>query len=899
MNYLKQFLPLTVAVFAFLSCQQELTFGTDESDVFNAMPEAFVDSSTKTSLASDNVVVWSGGDRISIFEGSDARKVYEIDSMYVGSASGRFVRVDGMEANEETMLFDRTLAAYPYSEDLSVGITQDGTLSVSGVDFHSEQHYREGSFSEDSFPMLAVSPLGERSIAFKNIGGLIKLSMTGNCSVVKIMVEGNNGEPLSGLATVVVGENGVPFIESWSEASSAVSIICEPAVTLDPETETSFYISVPPTQFDEGFVVTVTDSEGRTMAQSTTNTNTVNRSTILSMPAFYVEMQLDAEATENYIRVGDIVSYDASTGTAVISKSSDDIPAVGNAFVLPDTYGYGIRVVEEVEVISDDKVQLRTVQGNISNVFKNTSFTLATAGHVATKSAVNGPVVTPSSIGYYDDFGQYQEVYNNEMMTKASYTKDFALWSIGGDYGGISFSSALSLVKYVLSAELNGVFEFDFGEKVISEVRKVGDLKRFKYTLEGKINHDVLWNFNLDGSFSEGKDEIVVRNAIKPIVIKFLVSGVPVVMTVYTHLGKSTELTANGEVDVNFEYGFNAGFSMGLEWVSGGGAHPVYSAELSLNTPELSISASADLMSKVSYYPRIEIKLYDLIGPWAEMRPYLKENVKAGAMASTSGDRYVGWTSDTYSGFDAKLGLNVGFGAFSDEVCSTNVLNLVGDTPLFHAPYRISHESPESGLEITAGESVSTTFLVESYSPLTGRYYPCPGAFVNYQVDGGEANPSVSMTDMSGYAYCSWATDIEDEGELTMTASIVNSEGGSIDEAKMYMDVTGGDRIRVYCATDYVHMYLWMGGSVPVWAWPGLSYSYTENVDGVTYKVWDFTLPEEYWSSSFQILFNDSEHVQTNDSSPFMLSLVMFFDLVSGGSPNDYDDLYSVVPVLR
>lgn len=151
-----------------------------------------------------------------------------------------------------------TIAVYPFNEDLTVTSGDNGNYIIEGISFPSEQKYIAGSFSDEAFPMTAICEQSNKSLSFKNIGGVLKLSLTGSYSVSQITLTGNSGEPLSGSATV----------------------------TLDPDTATNFYISIPPTDFEGGFTVTVTDSERRNTIKTTGKQNVVKRSNILAIPEF-------------------------------------------------------------------------------------------------------------------------------------------------------------------------------------------------------------------------------------------------------------------------------------------------------------------------------------------------------------------------------------------------------------------------------------------------------------------------------------------------------------------------------------------------------------------------------------------------------------------------------------
>ncbi|MBQ8049835.1 MAG: hypothetical protein IJ271_09305, partial [Bacteroidales bacterium] len=329
----KVFALACMAVFAAVGCQEEAFEGRMDPDNYFVSVESF-GSDTRTALGEGRSVVWSEKDRIAIFEGSGSGQAYQVLDAYVGKSSAEFSPVEGLMTGGTAEALDGTVAVYPFDESITVAAGAEGTYTISGIEFPSEQIYAAGSFADEAFPMAGLSASGSRSLSFRNIGGVLKFSLTGDYSVSRITLTGNSGEPLSGSATVTLGSDGIPSVTMSDDASTSVSLLCDPAVQLDPETATDFYISIPPTEFEAGFTVTVTDSEGADHSKSTERQNTVRRSRILVMPMLgsgdFSIMKLagnakvyDEEKTDYFKSV--------ESGKIVIdpSMAEEDIPQVG------------------------------------------------------------------------------------------------------------------------------------------------------------------------------------------------------------------------------------------------------------------------------------------------------------------------------------------------------------------------------------------------------------------------------------------------------------------------------------------------------------------------------------------------------------------------------------------
>lgn len=290
----------SIAVSAMTGCQEEQFRGDMDPDNYYASVETF-DGKTKTALGADRSVVWSSDDRIAVFENGTGT-AYEILDSYVGKSSGEFSLVEGLTTEGFTGDVDVTMAAYPFDEGLNMFAVSEDTYEISGLAFPAEQTYTPGSFADLSFPMVAVTSAGSRNLSFKNVGGVLKLSLTGDYAVSNITLKGNSGELLSGTSSVTVGKDGIQSVQMDPETSGQeVTLLCDPAVQLDTETATDFYISLPPTDFEAGFTVTITNSEGASIIKSTSKRNNVGRSMILVMPGLSDDSLVKMTYSDDYI----------------------------------------------------------------------------------------------------------------------------------------------------------------------------------------------------------------------------------------------------------------------------------------------------------------------------------------------------------------------------------------------------------------------------------------------------------------------------------------------------------------------------------------------------------------------------------------------------------------------
>ncbi len=336
----KLWMAASVAAISMTGCQEEQFEGRPDPDNYYASVETF-GTDTRTALGEGHSVVWSSEDRIAIFEGNGSGQAYQVLDAYVGKSSGEFAEVEGLVAEGTGAGIEGTIAVYPFNEDLSVTSGNNGNYIIEGISFPSEQKYIAGSFSDEAFPMTAICKYGSRSLPFKNIGGVLKLSLTGSYSVSQITLTGNSGEPLSGSATVTLSPDGIPSVKMSDDASTSVSLVCDPAVQLDPDTATDFYISIPPTDFEAGFKVTILDGEGKEHGLATHKTNLAERSSILAMPESTPESLDGIELTADTFCSVDFIEGWTETrfggdGTIVFIKKDDMGRMTHSLMLLPN-----------------------------------------------------------------------------------------------------------------------------------------------------------------------------------------------------------------------------------------------------------------------------------------------------------------------------------------------------------------------------------------------------------------------------------------------------------------------------------------------------------------------------------------------------------------------------------
>jgi hypothetical protein len=259
-----------------LSCSVEKTdedrpaAGNAGADVFYASFE----SDTKVYVDESIKILWNKDDLISIFNRKDANDEYRFTGE-TGDNAGSFKRVK--DYSEEGVSIDHIYAVYPYFQSTSV--SREGVLSVT---LPAVQTYSENTFGLGANTM--VSATEDNNLLFRNACGFLVLKFYGaGVSVSSVKLEGNAGQGLSGLAKIQMEVGSMPSVTMSEDAATAVTLMCENPVQLGATKDDAvlFWLVVPPTDFTNGFKLTVTDSKGGVFVKETSKNMSVVRNRLL------------------------------------------------------------------------------------------------------------------------------------------------------------------------------------------------------------------------------------------------------------------------------------------------------------------------------------------------------------------------------------------------------------------------------------------------------------------------------------------------------------------------------------------------------------------------------------------------------------------------------------------
>jgi len=280
-------LSLGLALLLTPSCVRETAPEREEplpaGDTFlTAMPEA----PTKSVLDGTSVL-WQEGDCINV--------------MTIGSHNcGAYTLIDGAGTTVGTFQggdiesSSKYFALYPYM----TGLTKQN--SRYGFRISKEQTWQAGSFGAGANIMEATFTDPTQPLQFRNVLGLLKLSLTGNTRVYKITVsDGDTENKLWGNAKLLLDgkECTVNQTLELTDGDNTVSLLCPTGVQLS-STPVPFYIALPPASLSSGMTVSVYGDNDFLLDQfSTSKDNSIVRSEVRAMPAR--ELVVDASRQES------------------------------------------------------------------------------------------------------------------------------------------------------------------------------------------------------------------------------------------------------------------------------------------------------------------------------------------------------------------------------------------------------------------------------------------------------------------------------------------------------------------------------------------------------------------------------------------------------------------------
>ena len=435
-----------------------------------------------------------------------------------------------------------------------------------------------------------------------------------------------------------------------------------------------------------------------------------------------------------------LLSANHSTGTYQI-QFNGGIPELHSGSIITidqDTVVHHVFV--ETVSVNGNTMNLTSTEAYLTDIFAVTGFTLTTATNG--KSSAKGKVFYPVAAYQYDEQGVYKPLDLQGMRdNRWSFTHN--LWHYGENYDGEELFSGNNYSIYM--EQLNFDFDLDleiymnFSGRYIHEI--VGHaIDRYRSqalvvdaALLGTFNTEQKVRCDIEGScsYSPGYD-IWKHNLFRPLRVRFMVYGVPVIITLNSDLYRQVEVTASGEISAYAGFSDNAQGRVGFEWRQTGGISPLATFSNTFELTPPTVEGKGMVEAKAWAFPRVRLLLYDVVGPSFDFKPYLSTTVSGGfreEMLGQSND-FCAWSLDCNAGIDAACGLSLQFMGYEVQNYSTPNWNIV-DRLLYHSPKRIQKASAGTGQTRTVSFDVYDRNHLFNTDVLT----PLP-QFVKFEANG-------------------------------------------------------------------------------------------------------------------------------------------------------------------
>ncbi len=249
-------------------------------DPFNVGAE-WADTGFGAHYAEDGFFLWREGDNIGVWEGTDEISEYVLAGS--GDAPVTSFRLKGRKRGGESRRIENNLAIFPYHAEMRLDMLAPGSYWIGGELIPPLQFYCTEGFDRNAFPMIAVTDgTADREFQFRNLCGVVRLSLLGSGEVNSISLYGNGGETIagSGYLNITYGEEQIHSV--WN--CRVVTLDCSLSpVRLSPQQGTDFYFCLAPTVFHEGVTFEIS-ADGETFPLVSGKRQAVRRSSILSLP---------------------------------------------------------------------------------------------------------------------------------------------------------------------------------------------------------------------------------------------------------------------------------------------------------------------------------------------------------------------------------------------------------------------------------------------------------------------------------------------------------------------------------------------------------------------------------------------------------------------------------------
>ncbi|MBO4447478.1 MAG: hypothetical protein J5764_05070 [Bacteroidales bacterium] len=318
--------------FMFSCTVKELETGSPAPKEGTAVLQAVIGEESRAVLDGTQIL-WQEGDQINVITRSshNCGAYTLVDG--AGTTTGRFSGGDIEDCPEY-------YALYPHGKSYTKS-NERYRFSVP-----KEQTWQNESVGRGANVMVATFTDPSEPLQFRNVMGLLKLSLVGSQKVYKISVtDADESHQLWGKAALLLnGTQGTASQDlEFSEGDNTLELNCPGGVQLSP-VATPFYIAAPPGSFASGMSINIYGSNTSEPLEtiSTTKDNSIVRSAVRAMPVKEISSAVTIPEDLSFTEPANCYVVNGSGDfkfKTVKGNSNESVGAVADAVVLWESNG--------------------------------------------------------------------------------------------------------------------------------------------------------------------------------------------------------------------------------------------------------------------------------------------------------------------------------------------------------------------------------------------------------------------------------------------------------------------------------------------------------------------------------------------------------------------------------
>lgn len=495
-----------------------------------------------------------------------------------------------------------------------------------------------------------------------------------------------------------------------------------------------------------------------------------------------------------------IIKYDDESGNLELkyrANKSDIYPGAVLTINL-DTVGYLRKVVNVTK--NDSMLLVTTKVAHLGDVFVNKSFKLNTnfapvSDTLKSTSSFKDVLkaltdkdgfIHPVKIVFHNNIGK-SKVFS---VFKDSYAQNKKVKVIEIDkslsnidlYGKTDENLHFYIKDGNIRLSSYAVFKFDFKDKnsISRETKaKKGTLNFFEFYLESDASFSTSLALDLQKKFKKSKQGITLikKDYLPHPTVEFIVPpGIPVWISFDTEIDGGYSFSSSNSLHA--EWGFKS-----LHTLKTGGDYyranhelsPIFKFTKQHTVHPLKVNGDINATARLEIYPRVDMKIYDVIGPFVEIKPYLSGDYNSKYQQSffqNQSKPFLAWNSSVNFGLDLGVGLSLNLINLIKKDFGPITFNCFEKT-LWSSPDKIQLESsvPQN---IDIGNKVLLAYKVTDQLGVPVSLCPI------YITGNGTFDHQIIISDVNGEASTTWTAN--NSGNNNISAAIYDANGTVINQ---------------------------------------------------------------------------------------------------------------------